>query len=306
MAQSRQLNQIAEIRLQLDNMLGQFAAVLPKHITAERFGRVVLTAIQNAPELLDCDRRSLWNAAMRAANDGLLPDGRLGAIVVYKRQGAKQAQWLPMIAGIRQKVRNSGEITTWEAHVVHERDSWEYEQGDNPHIYHRPVRGDRGPPIAAYSIARLKGGELSREWMWIEELEKVRSVSKAERGPWQDWRDEMYRKTVAKRHAKSLPMSSDLDDLLRRPDEPDDDEGPSGSEIDRRRLSSMTDALDMIATPASAQSNGGAPIPRVRPGPPVGEIDDSTGEVIDEGEYAASDDELPLEEKDHDHHDRAG
>src|SRR5712671_3442422 len=103
-------NQIAEVRLQLDTMLGQFAAVLPKHITAERFGRVVLTAIQNNPELLDCDRRSMWNAAMRAANDGLLPDGRLGAIVIYKVSGIKRAQWLPMIAGLRQKVRNSGEI----------------------------------------------------------------------------------------------------------------------------------------------------------------------------------------------------
>src|SRR5215813_135552 len=149
MQPTRAANALAEVRGQLTTMLGQFAAVLPKHITAERFGRVVLTSIQVNPELLECDRRSFWNACMRAANDGLLPDGRLGAIVVYKdrKKNLKNAQWLPMIAGLRQKVRNSGEIATWEAQVVHERDFWEYEQGDNPHIYHRPVAGDRGKVI---------------------------------------------------------------------------------------------------------------------------------------------------------------
>jgi recombination protein RecT len=305
-------NQIAEVRLQLDNMLGQFAAVLPKHITAERFGRVVLTAIQNNPELLDSDRRSMWNAAMQAANDGLLPDGRLGAIVLYKdsRGGSKRAQWLPMIAGLRQKVRNSGEVETWEAHVVHERDQWEYMQGDTPRIFHRPVRGDRGPVIAAYSIARFKSGELSREWMWIEELEEVRALSKAERGPWKDWTDEMYRKTVARRHSKVLPMSSDLDDLLRRPDEPEDEEGgtPSAPAEERRHMTSMTDALDMIAANtetkrSTARHRDGGP--EYKPAAEIIDELDAEGEVIDQGEYSDSDDELPLGGKDHEHHDRA-
>ena len=100
-------NQIKEVRLQLETMGQQFAAVLPKHIPVERFGRVVLTAIQTNPDLLMAERRSLWNAAMRAAQDGLMPDGRLGALVVYRdKKRGPIAQWMPMIAGIRQKVRN--------------------------------------------------------------------------------------------------------------------------------------------------------------------------------------------------------
>jgi recombination protein RecT len=306
MAQTRQMNQLAEVRMQLGNMSDKFKAALPKHIPFERFVEVVSTAIRNSaksatdmPELLDCDRLSLLNAAMRAAQDGLLPDGRYGAIVVYrdKKRGIKLAQWLPMIAGIRQKVRNSGEIATWSAHVVHERDSYDYEEGDNPHILHRPVRGDRGKIIAAYSIATLKSGEISREWMWIEELDKVRATSKAERGPWQDWPEEMYKKTVAKRHAKVLPMSTDLDDLLRRPDEPEDgDEGPAGGGESPRewpRPQSMTDALDMIAanteTKRKVSATAYKPTAEI-----IDELDPETGEVIDQGEYAPSDDELPL------------
>ncbi len=76
-------NPIAEVRYQLNNMEDQFKAALPAHIPAERFMRVVMTAVQNNPDLLKADRRSLWNSAMKAAQDGLLPgwqrrcDGRL-------------------------------------------------------------------------------------------------------------------------------------------------------------------------------------------------------------------------------------
>jgi recombination protein RecT len=240
-------------------------------------------------------------------------------MVIYRdsKGGAKRAQWLIMIAGMRQLVRNSGEIITWEADVVHERDKWKYQRGDNPLIFHEPVQGDRGPVIAAYSIARFKTGELSREWMWIDELEKVRATSKAQRGPWQDWTEEMYKKTVCKRHAKVLPMSSDLEELLRRPDEPDDDEGgtPGNSGAEHQRPSSMSDALDMIAanteskrSPARHRESepghrdGG---PEYKPAAEIIDELDAEGEVIDQGEYADSDDELPLGGKDHEHHDRA-
>jgi recombination protein RecT len=251
-------NAISEVRLQLDTMVGQFAAVLPKHIPVERFGRVVLTAVQTNPDLLNVERRSLWNACMKAAQDGLMPDGRLGALVVYKdKKRGPVAQWLPMIAGIRQKVRNSGEVATWDAHVVHEKDLFDYELGDEPHIMHRPVRGERGPIIAAYSVATLKGGEKSRDVMWIDEIEKIRSLSKApDSQAWREHYGEMCKKTVAKRHAKVLPMSSDLDDLLRR----DDDEtgsgiGPARDQPERAPPRTLTDALNMVAS----LPNGAAP-----------------------------------------------
>ena len=58
---------------------------------------------------------------MRAAQDGLLPDGRLGALGgLQGKSRGPIAQWLPMIAGIRQKVRNSSEVATWEVHTVYE------------------------------------------------------------------------------------------------------------------------------------------------------------------------------------------
>lgn len=212
----RQGNPLVQIREQIDNREGEFKAALPAHIPVERFVRVLTTAVQNNPKLMTLERRSFFNAAMRAAQDGLLPDGREGAIVEFNGK----ATWMPMIGGIRKKARNSGEIVSWEAHVAFENDEFDYALGDEPYIKHKPALGDRGKPIAAYSVAVLKSGERSREVMSVGEIEKVRKVSRASgSGPWVQWWEEMARKTVARRHAKVLPMSSDLDDIIRRDDE---------------------------------------------------------------------------------------
>lgn len=214
----RTISPITELRTQVENLEGQFKAALPAHIPVERFCRVLMTAIQNNPDLvMKVERRSLFNAAMRAAQDGLLPDGRDGAIVVY----GTAAQWMPMIGGLRKKVRNSGEIATWDAQVVHKNDKFQFRLGDDPFIQHEPIlESDPGPVVAAYSIAVLKTGEKSREVMSVAAIEKVRSRSKAKNnGPWVTDYEEMCRKTVARRHSKVLPMSTDLDDLIRRDDD---------------------------------------------------------------------------------------
>ena len=213
---SNATSELAALKVQLDARESSFKGVLPAHIPAARFMRVVMVACQtNSDLLMRVSRDSLFNAALRAASDGLLPDGREGAIVEFKGKAA----WMPMIAGLRKKARNSGEIETWDAHVVFENDEFDYQLGDDPYIKHKPAMGARGKPICAYSIATLKGGEKSREVMSMAELEKVRAVSRArDTGPWRDWPEEMMRKTVARRHSKVLPSSTDLDDLMRSDD----------------------------------------------------------------------------------------
>ena len=178
----------------------QFEAALPAHIPVARFMRVVLTAVQHNPDLRNADQGTLWTSCMKAAQDGLLPDGRDGALVIYKTKDGKDergndvwikaVQWMPMIGGIRKKVRNSGEIRDWNAQVVHAKDEFAFELGDDPYIKHKPYlgEGDPGPVIAAYSIARFKSGELSREVMTRAQIDKVRAASKTSKfGPWVDW-----------------------------------------------------------------------------------------------------------------------
>lgn len=252
----RPISPVVEFQHQLDQRSNQFRMALPGHITPERFTRVVMTAVQNNRELLDCDRRSLFNACMKAAQDGLLPDGREGAIVVrWGGKNGKQASWQPMIAGIRKKVRNSGEIATWDVHVVKQKDVFRFRLGDDPFIEHEPsLEEDPGPTIAVYSIAVLKSGEKSRDVMSIGAIRKIRDehsdgwraykAGKIKSTPWATSEDEMAKKTLARRHSKVLPMSTDIDDLLRR----GLDDAPHGAETpEQARPNTLTGRLDALA-----------------------------------------------------------
>jgi recombination protein RecT len=239
-------SEVAIVRRELEGMRDQFEAALPQHIPVERFERVVITALQNEPKLLQCSRRSLWNACIRAAQDGLLPDGRDGAIVPFKGD----AQWLPMVFGIRKKVRNSGEILDWDVQLVYENDEFQHEFGDEAFIRHRRAMGPRGGIVGGYSIAHLKDGGVSREIMSIEEIESVRkqaSRATSDKSPWNvpAYYGEMCRKTIAKRHSKTLPMSSDLDDLLRKDEELYDIKDRVEEARPRRRV--LGAALDALA-----------------------------------------------------------
>lgn len=218
-----------DFRNQWTKQENEVAVALPPHIPVERFMRVVMTAVGGNADLMNADRRSLFESAMKAAQDGLLPDGRDGALVIFnakvkednKDVWIKKVQWMPMVGGILKKIRNSGELLSLSAYVVYENDEFQYTLGDEETIVHRPcLDSNRGDAKLVYAIAKTKDGGIYREIMTLKDVEKVRAVSKTGKfGPWADWWDEMAKKTVIRRLAKRLPMSSDLDDLIRRDDE---------------------------------------------------------------------------------------
>jgi recombination protein RecT len=139
-----QVTVVDQVRNQLTAMQPQFAAALPKHVDPARFVRVVMTAVQMTPALLNADRRTLFASAMRASQMGLLPDGREGAIVTF----GQNCQFMPMVAGIMKLVRNSGEISTWSVQAVYENDAFDFCLGDEEHITHKPALANRGKLIA--------------------------------------------------------------------------------------------------------------------------------------------------------------
>lgn len=204
------------LRTTITGMSNEFQAALPAQIPVDRFIRTTITAVQMQPQLLECDRRSLLGSMMKAAQDGLMPDGREAAMVIFRTKDGPVAQYMPMVGGLLKKIRNSGELASISANVVYEKDVFDYELGDDERIIHKPHLGaERGSPIAVYAIARTKDGAIYREVMSVAEVNKVRSASRAkDAGPWVQWWDEMARKTVIRRIAKRLPSSADLDQAL--------------------------------------------------------------------------------------------
>lgn len=204
-----------------------FAAVLPSHVGVDRFKRVVLTAVAQNPDLEQADRRTLFTACLKCANDGLLPDGREAALTIFNTKmkvngqetWVKAVSYLPMIAGVRKRMRNSGQVLSAEAYVVYEKDVFVYELGDNPRIDHKPAQmtEDGGKAVGAYAIIKLANGETIREIMSVREIERARAVSKAGQikgAPWDVWWSEMAKKTVLRRASKAAPFSAELEALL--------------------------------------------------------------------------------------------
>lgn len=220
------VNQIApieEVKNAISKMDEQFTSVLPQHISSAKFIQVVQTAIQTNPNILQADRRSLYSACMRSAQDGLLPDGKEAALVPFRnKQGAAFVTYMPMVAGILKKVRNSGELASITSQIVFEKDTFKYwVDSEGEHVNHEPLMfQDRGAPIGVYALAITKDGAVYVEVLNADQVIDIKNFSKAKDGPWHGpFESEMWRKTALRRLSKRLPMSTDLENVMTADDE---------------------------------------------------------------------------------------
>ena len=196
--------------LNSEEMRAQIAAALPRHLTPERMLRVATTAIRKTPQLLQCNPMTVLGAVVTASQLGLEPDGVLGH--AYLIPYGKTCTFIPGYKGLLQLARRSGEISTIEARVIRERDSWSYSYGLDSKLVHVPCREpDTGELVAAYAVAKLKDGGVQWDLMLRHEIDAIRSRSRAGKsGPWVTDYEEMAKKTVLRRLCKMLPVSVEL------------------------------------------------------------------------------------------------
>ena len=202
------------VRAALIAMQGEFKAALPKHLTVERLMRVTMTAVQNNPKLLDCDRSSLYAAVMTAAQLGLETDGMLGQ--AYLVPYGKRVQFIPGYTGLLLLARNSGEISTIQTHAVHENDTFTFSYGLKETLEHIPAMGERGEITHFYAYAIYKDGGHIFEVMSKADVNAIRDNSdgykafkadKIRSNPWDSHYEQMGRKTVIRRLANYLPLN---------------------------------------------------------------------------------------------------
>jgi recombination protein RecT len=265
----KQAKPIDNVRAALEKMKPQMQLALPRHLTPERLVRVAMSAIQNNPKLLDCDRVSLYAAIMCCAQLGLEPDGVLGQAYLVPFKG--KVQFIPGYRGLINLARNSGEVESISAHEVCANDSFTYKFGLNERLDHVPASGDRGAVVYFYAIAKFRGGGHHFDVMSVAEVEAIRNKSAGWKAfeskqiretPWQDNFVEMGKKTAIRRIAKFLPMNvqkaaaiADMYDSGRHAQlgSAGEIEISSGEEvIDVEAMASTSSDLDNFADPAAA------------------------------------------------------
>lgn len=209
-------SEVRTVQNALEAMKGQIAMALPRHITPERMVRVALTAVQNTPKLLECDRNSFYMAVLRAAQLGLEPDGIMGQ--AYLIPYGKTVQLITGYKGLIDLARRSGEVSNIIAKEVCEHDYFEVDYSNETPFVHKPkLDGNRGEVILFWAMARFKDGGLHWDYMTKDEVLSIRDGSsgwqsakrfnKTADSPWEKNFIEMGKKTVIRRIAKFLPMS---------------------------------------------------------------------------------------------------
>lgn len=254
MSEIAKITPVEEVKSSLMSMKGSLTSPLPKHINPERFMAVAQMAIMNNPDLANPEkvsRQSLYVAFTQCAQDGLVPDGREAALVPF----AGKAKYMPMVAGLCKKARNSGEISVIDSVVVYEKDhyeSWTDEKG--PHFKHVKARSERGKPWMTFAYAIAKDGGVFFEEIDEAQMAEIEKKSRGTDSPWKGpFKDEMRRKSALRRLAKyRLPNSSDLDPLLKHDDEfydePEEEKAAKPEKTDPSRLAEKINAQPTTVT----------------------------------------------------------
>lgn len=114
--------------------------------------------------------------------------------------------------GLIKIATDSGAILWARADVVREKDVFTY-RGPHaePSFESGNVFGDRGEIVGGYCVAKTREGDILCEIMSKKQLYDVRACSdlfaKSGKGPWADFEEEMCKKTLIKRAAKTWPYT---------------------------------------------------------------------------------------------------
>ncbi|PPA72830.1 recombinase RecT [Achromobacter spanius] len=215
---------IGQVKAFMESQKATLAAVLPRHVSADRMLKIALGAMRTTPKLMNCTVESLMGAVVQVSQLGLEPNTPLGhAYLIPFDNRQKQITEVQIVLGYKGLIdlaRRSGQIVSIGAHEVCANDHFEYAYGLDERLEHRPALGDRGEIIAFYAVAKLVGGGHAFEVMSNQQVLDIRDASqgwkqakrygKTENTPWGGHYAEMGRKTVLRRLFKYLPVSIEL------------------------------------------------------------------------------------------------
>ncbi len=165
----------------------------------------VCQIISKNPKLQSCSPASIVGAVITASRLGvsLDPNIKHSYLIPYGKEAKLEISYMGLIDVI---YRSTGALL--EAHMVYKNDEFDYRQGSNPHVEHKPcVFGDKGELMGCYAISRMPSGDFSVEFLSVEDIEACRKVSKNPNGVWKLWFAEMAKKSAIRRLYKRLPKS---------------------------------------------------------------------------------------------------
>lgn len=228
-----QKNQLT-LKDSLKQQESHYAALLKATGTdINRFMNNAIIAASENPDIASgaVDRASVFKVCSRAANDGVVLDGKQAAMVIgwNSKTRQKEAQYRLMAGGVMAMINRSPTISHLACQLVYEGDDCVIDfVTDGQPVHHTiNLRNRRGNVLGVYAVAKLSTGEwTSPEYMSVDEVNEVRDnyASKDKDGNfskmWTHSWGEAARKTILHRIKKRLPLSESVEDALNH-DDPD-------------------------------------------------------------------------------------
>jgi recombination protein RecT len=286
-----------QLKAQLGLMKSSLAEVLPKHLTPERITKVVLSATQRTPALLDCTMTSICESVMQGAELGLEIGGLLGEayLVPFQKKWQENGRWQSELRaqciigyqGLLKLARQSGEVASIVARVVRESEMGRVKlnlatnEVDHPFSFANVLPPDKDPLVGVYAFAVLASGEHVLEPMTKAQVDLIRARSKAgasASSPWTTDYEAMALKTVIRRICKMLPKSAEKASKLKEVVELEEAIETEGELVAEPKVTQGSRLADTIMSKAAAMSPDAPPPPPSQPDREPGSDDVDIGE----------------------------
>lgn len=217
-------NDLVLLERQFEPLAPQFAQVLGTTMPVERLIRTVMISVERLPKLMECNRQSLFNAAMSAAVLGLEVDGVTGQAFLIPFAGKVQ-----LVIGYKgfNTLGARGGLTITGS-VVREGDEFDFDLGQG-WIKHKPDLAGKGRLIAAWAKASHASRHPVPVVLGISDLLATKERSPGAKRSDSPWNDPaigfpaMCEKTAKRRLARSMPLN--VMQLAARMDEAVEEQG---------------------------------------------------------------------------------
>lgn len=187
---------------------------------ALRFKTAAIDYVRRVPKLLECDPVSLLSAFVQSAQFRFLPSGVGGEayVIPYGREAKFQLGY----QGLVTLLYRTGQIATITANIIYEHDEFDYQEGLDAHLIHKPAMfgKQKGEAIGVYTVVQMTGGQKTFKVMDKEMIMSIKDLSKAKgskESPWNSDKDPekwMWRKSCLIQHAKLLPKTQEFQQAI--------------------------------------------------------------------------------------------
>ncbi len=203
-----------------------FLQALPANtVNVDRFMQSAMLAITNPkmPDLVRCEKESIYRALKEAAAYGLELNGMLGQayLIPYNVKGVMTCSLQLGYKGLIALARRSNTIKTIAAEPIHENDFFEVELGMGRNLSHKiDIMKERGEVIGYYCLVELCNGGSQFKVMSKKDIEKHRDKFSKAYNPkdpnniWNKNFDAMALKTVVIQTLKLCPISIEAMDAV--------------------------------------------------------------------------------------------